>query len=129
MSIVGFSTIRQQRVRGGVRSLKVTARHSNNDSSCYEYTIVSVPRIARCYTILNAFRQMHTHTHTWCTLSWTAGGRQARKDGGWVGGREQGEGREGTEGGLMKGTREEGMERGTDGTREKGDDGSERRRD
>ena len=48
---LGFFTIRQKRIRGGVRSLKVTARHLNNTGCCYEYTIVSVPRIARRYTI------------------------------------------------------------------------------
>ena len=30
----------------GVRSLKVTARHLNNAGCCYEYAIISVPRIA-----------------------------------------------------------------------------------
>ena len=72
----------------GVRSLKVTARHLNNAGCCYEYTIVSVPRIARRYTIQCSL------PNTWCTLNWTAaadrqGGRQrtrARKDGGWEGG-------------------------------------------
>ena len=33
------------------------------------------------------------------------------------------------EGGLMKGTSEEGTERGMDGARERGEGGSERRRD
>ena len=48
---LGFFTIRQKRIRGEARSLKVTACHLNNAGCCYEYTIVSVPRIARHYTI------------------------------------------------------------------------------
>ena len=57
----------------GVRSLKVTAGHRNNDGCWYEYSIVSVPRMAlRPYTIL-----VQHAKHTPCTLSWTAEGRQA----------------------------------------------------
>ena len=78
VSIVGvFFTIRQNGYMVEVRSLKVTARHLNNASCCYEYNVVSVPCIARCYTLLGAARQ----THTQCTLSWTARGRQAGKRG------------------------------------------------
>ena len=44
----------------GVRSLKVTARHLNNAGCCYEYTIVSVSRIARRYTIQCCLPNTHT---------------------------------------------------------------------
>ena len=85
----------------GVRSLKVTARNLNNAGCCYEYTIVSLPRIARRYTILCSLQ----NTHIRCSLNWKAGGRHAwreagkergrmgdgREQGG-GGGREQGEG-------------------------------------
>ena len=73
----------------GVRSLKVTARHLNNTGCCYEYTIVSVPRIARRYTIqcsLPNTRTVHIEFDG-------EGGRQRRSGEGWrMGGREQGEG-------------------------------------
>ena len=53
VSIVGFLTLRQKRIRGGVHSLKVTACHLHNTGCCYEYTIVSVPCMARRDTILS----------------------------------------------------------------------------
>ena len=72
----------------GVRSLKVTVRHLNNADCCYEYNFISVPRIARRYTIFSAARQTHTSHMVYIELD---GGRQAgregaRKDRGWEGG-------------------------------------------
>ena len=119
-------------------SLKVTPRHLNNTGCCYEYTIVSVPRIARRYTIASAAR--HTHSHAQCTLSWSGreevgkvGGREQGEGGkegrnkGWDVEREGGEGMEvGREGGMIlgrarasveEGRIDEGNERGRDGTR------------
>ena len=89
----------------GVRSLKVTARHLNNAGCCYEYTIVSVPRIARRYTVQCNLPNTHT-VHIELDDGRQAGregGREvARKDGGWevgskgrVGIREREGGREG----------------------------------
>ena len=77
----------------GVRSLKVTARHLNKAGCCYEYTIVSVPRIARRYTIQCSLPNAHTvHIELW-TAAGRQGGRQRRSEEGWrMGGREQGEG-------------------------------------
>ena len=61
MSIVGFFfKYSSKRIRGGVRSLKATARHLNDAGSCYEYTIVAVPRIARRYTIQCSLANTHT---------------------------------------------------------------------
>ena len=71
---LGFFTIRQKRIRGGVRSLKVTARHLNNTGCCYEYTIVSVPRIARRYTIQCSLPNTHTMNME------LNGGRQAGRE-------------------------------------------------
>ena len=85
VSIVGFFTIRQKWIRSGVRSLNVTARHLNNAGCCYEYTIVSVPRIARHYTILSAARQTHT-----CAYIELDGGRQAGKERGRMEGGKEG---------------------------------------
>ena len=60
----------------GVRSLTATARHFNNAGCCYEYTIVSVPRIARRYTIQCSLPNTHTvHIEL-------DGGRQAGREGG-----------------------------------------------
>ena len=95
-SIVGFCTIRQKRIRGGVRSLKVTACHLNHADCCYEYNFISVPRIARRYTILSAARQTHTRHTVYIELD---GGRQAGKERGRIEG-----GREGASGGW-EGTR------------------------
>ena len=77
----------------GVHSLKVTERHLNNAGCCYEYTFVSVPCIARRYTILSAARQTQTQTHmVYIQLD---GGRQA--------GRGQGRSEEGWRVGGSKG--------------------------
>ena len=46
---LGFVTISQKRIRGGVRSLKVTARHSNNAGSSYE-----CPPLSQCHASLGA---------------------------------------------------------------------------
>ena len=43
---LGFFTICQKRIRGGVRSLKVTARHSNNAAPSMNTPIVAVPHVA-----------------------------------------------------------------------------------
>ena len=79
----------------GVRSLKVTARHLNNAGCCYEYTIVSVPRIDRRYTIQCSLPNTHT-VHIELDGGRQAGregGRQRRSEEGWrMGGREQGKG-------------------------------------
>ena len=67
----------------GVRSLKVTVRHLNNAGCCYEYTIVSVPRIARRYTIQCSLPNTHTaHIELW-TAAGRQGGRQRRSEEGW----------------------------------------------
>ena len=76
-----------------VRSLKVTARHLNNPGCCYEYTIVSMTRIARRYTI-SATCQAHIR----CTLNWMAAGRQAGRQGRMEDGREGARGGQGTRG-------------------------------
>ena len=60
----------------GVRSLKVTARHLNNAGCCYEYTIVSVSRIARRYTIQCSLPNTHT-----MQLNGTVAGREGGKEG------------------------------------------------
>ena len=101
----------------GVRSLKATARHLNNAGWCYECTIVSVPRIARRYTIQCSLPNTHTvHIELW-TAAGRQGGRQRRSDEGWrMGGREQGEG-----GNKVTRGREGGRERG-EGGREGGSD-------
>ena len=79
-----------------VRSLKVTARQLNNAGCCYEYTIVSMTRIARRYTIRCSLPSTHTvHIEL-------DGGRQGGREGWRMGGRELGEVREhegGREGG------------------------------
>ena len=80
-----------------VRSLKVTARYLNNAGCCYEYTIVSMTRIARRYTIQCSLPSTHT-VH----IGLDGGGqadREAGKDGGWEGvsGGREGRGREGCE--------------------------------
>ena len=94
-----------------VRSLKVTARHLNNAGCCYEYTTVSMTRIARRYTIQCSLPSTNTvHIEL-------DGGRQTDRQGGregWrMGGREQGEVRE-HEGGR-EGERERAMEEGREG--------------
>ena len=92
-----------------VRSLKVTERHLNNAGCCYEYTIVSMTRTARRYTIQCSLPSAHTvHIEL-------DGGRQAGKDGGWEGAR----GGQGTRG--REGERERAMEGGSEG-REGGSD-------
>ena len=101
----------------GMRSLKVTARHLNNAGCGFEYTIVSVPRIATRYTIHCSLPNTHT-VHIELDGDRQAGrqagrqgGKQRRSEEGWrMGGREQGEG--GREGGN-KGTR--GREGGREG--------------
>ena len=81
----------------GVRSLKVTARHLNNAGCCYEYTIVSVPRIARRYTIQCSLPNTHTvHIEL-------DGGRECGREGG-----RMDDGREGAMGGWEQGNTREG---------------------
>ena len=58
----------------GVRSLKVTARHFAG--CCYDYAIVSVPRIARRYAIQCSLPNTHT-----VQLNWTVAGREGGKEG------------------------------------------------
>ena len=83
-----------------VRSLKVTAHHLNNAGCCYEYTIVSMTRIARRYTIqcsLPTTRRVHIELDGGRQAGRRAGrkaGRQAGREGLMMGGREQGEVRE-----------------------------------
>ena len=123
VSIVGFFLLfAKNGFVVGVRSLKVTARHLNNAGLCYEYTIVSVPRFARRYTIHCSLPNTHTvHIEL-------DGGRQggregcregARKDGGWEGGSK---GRVGERLGSRdnEGVREGGREGGREGERERG---------
>ena len=94
----------------GVRSLKVTACHLNNAGCCYEYTIVSVPRIARHYTIQCSLPNTHTvHIEL-------DGGRQAGRQGGREAEKERGRMEDGTEG--ARGGWEGGWEQGN--TREGG---------
>ena len=119
-----------------VLSLKVTACHLNNTGCCYEYTIVSVPRIARRYTIQCSLPNTHMVNNE--LDSGRQAGRQgsregARKDGEWEGGskgrvggrvgtREHERGREG-ERGSEGGRKGEGV--GTEGVKEGGRGGSE----
>ena len=92
-----------------VRSLKVTARHLNNAGCCYEYTIVSMTRIARRYTIQCSLPSTHTvHIEL-------DGGRQAGGQGR-MGGREQGRSGNTRDGGRERG-REKGSERWREGAR------------
>ena len=56
MAISDFLLFAKNGIVVGVRSLKVTAR----PGCCYEYTIVSVPRIARRYTIQSSLPNTHT---------------------------------------------------------------------
>ena len=115
MSISDFLLFPKNGFVVGVRSLKVTARHLNNAGCCYEYTIVSVPRIARRYTIQCSLPNTNTvHIELW-TAAGRQAGREAEKERGRVedgrkGAREQGEsgnkvtrgregGREGRKGG------------------------------
>ena len=89
----------------GVRSLKVTARHLNNAGCCYEYTIVSVPRIARRYTIQCSLPNTHTvHIEL-------DGGRQAGREAEKERGRME-DGREGASGGWEQGNTKEGARAG-----------------
>ena len=91
-----------------VRSLKVTARHLNNAGCCYEYTIVSMTRIAKRYTIQCSLPSTHTvHIEL-------DGGRQGGRQGR-MGGREQGEVREGGREGGRMGASDGGRARGEGG--------------
>ena len=85
----------------GVHSLKVTARHSNNAGSSYEYPhcLGAMHRLA-LDNRPTQFNSPNTHTHTRCTLSCTTAGRQ--------GGREAGKKRGRMEGGGMGGQGSEG---------------------
>ena len=132
VSIVGLFTIRQKGIRGGVcwrqqRPAETTpavalAPRWNNTGCCYEYAIVSVSSMARHYTIQCSV----SSTRTRCTLSWTAGGRQAGRGrarsgkGRRVGeeGREQEGGREGGRGGRQVGREGGGRTGGREGGRE-----------
>ena len=113
----------------GVRSLNVTARHLNNAGCCYEYTIVSVPRIARHYTLLNAAR--HLNTHAYIELDGGRVGTRGGREEAMMLGRERASVDEGmVEGGKVDEWNERGWtERGMDGARERGEAGSERRMD
>ena len=100
-----------------VRSLKVTARYLNNAGCCYEYTIVSMTRIARRYTIQCSLPSTHTvHIEL-------DGGRQAGRQGRMADGREGARGGQGTRG--REGEREGEMERAMDGGSEGREGGSD----
>ena len=75
----------------GVRSLKVTARHSNNAGSSYEYPhcLSAMHRLA-LDNRSTQFNSPNTHAHTRCTLSCTAAGRQGGREGGRGGGNFKG---------------------------------------
>ena len=101
-----------------VCSLKVTARHLNNAGCCYEYTIVSMTRIARRYTIQCSLPSTHTvHIEL-------DGGRQAGRQGRMEDGREGARGGQGTRG--REGGREGGRKGASDGGRERGEGGRKR---
>ena len=105
----------------GVCSLKVTARQLNNAGCCYEYTIVSVPRIAGRYTTQCSLPNTHT-AHIELDGGRQAGregGRQRRSEEGWrMGGREQGEGgNKGRVGGRVGTKEHEGGWEGREGAR------------
>ena len=79
----------------GMRSLKVTAHHSNNAGSSYEYHhCVRVSATCRLALDKRPTQCNSPHTHTWCTLSCSAEGRQGGREAGKKRGREGG-----TEGG------------------------------
>ena len=80
----------------------------NNAGCCYEYTIVSVPRIARRYTIQCSLPNTHTVITVHIELD---GGRQAGREGGREAEKERGrmeDGREGARGGWEQGNTREG---------------------
>ena len=100
ISIEWIFTIRQKRIRGGGGFPEGNSAPLKQAGCCYEYTIVSVPRMARPYTILSAACQTRTctRTHTHTVYTELDGGRQAGREeagkerGRMEGGREQGEG-------------------------------------
>ena len=77
VSIVRSFTIRLNRIRGGVRSLKVTARNLNNTGCCYDYTILSQSHVSLGATQYSV--QLAKHTHTVCME--LDGERQADREG------------------------------------------------
>ena len=95
--------------------------------------------LSQCHALLGATMRLAKLTHGVHRVGRRETGRQGRSEGGYrVGGREQGEGgsddaigrdRASVEEGLLKGISEERTERGMDGARERGEGGSERRRD
>ena len=83
---LGFFTIRQKRIRSGSTFAERNSGPLKRHLLLARTPIVSVSRMARRYSAA-------WQTHIRCTLNWTAGGRQAGKDGGWEegarGGREE----------------------------------------
>ena len=75
-----------------------TGRHRDSPTCCYEYTIVTVPRIARRYTIglLSAARQKKTRTR--CYIELDGGVREGGMKEGREDGREDGRGEGGSKG-------------------------------
>ena len=84
-----------------VRSLKVTARHLNNAGCCYEYNIVSVPRIARRYIQCSGGRQAGREAEERGMMEDGREGTRGGRDGGWEQGKTR-EGRERGEGGRKR---------------------------
>ena len=72
VSISDFFTIRQKRIRGEGAFSEVPVRHSNSH-------YVSATRRLALDNRPTQFNSPSTYTHTWCTLSCTAAGREAGK--------------------------------------------------
>ena len=93
VSIVGFFTIHQKRIRGG-------STYAKCNSGQRDPAIVSLPRVARPGNTIDSLQLLARHHTrvTRCTLNYTAeAGRQAGREAGREGGREEG-GREGGRG-------------------------------
>ena len=104
VSIVGFCTIRQKRIRGG-------STYAEYNSSQCDPAIVALPRLARPGDTIDSVQMLARH-HKRCSWRRQAG-RQAGRQGGWHGRREdRREGRtDGGTGGGSKGRVGEGVTR------------------
>ena len=104
VSIVGFFTIRQKRIRGG-------STYAECNSGQRDPVIFSLPCLARPGDTIDSVQLLARH-HTRCTFNYTAeagrqAGRVARKEQGRIENRREGGRERGREGGRERG-REEG---------------------